>query len=237
MVFAQKALGRLFSPDLLCLALFAAAAASFALGRPAIGWTLAAAGAAAAAAALAFPGAVGACLARALARRTPARALPARVEGIAVLAGGAERVDAFCELVRRFPEARRLFIGAAGPTVLGRPHLRAAAEERMRLRGIDPATVVFEPRSRNTRENARCARELIGPAGVRLSWLLVTSDWHMPRALACFRAVGWSVTPHGCSEPLAYASWRAKRALLACATREWIALFAYRLLGFTRPIE
>jgi uncharacterized SAM-binding protein YcdF (DUF218 family) len=27
-------------------------------------------------------------------------------------------------------------------------------------------------------------------------WLLVTSAWHMPRALATFCAAGWNVTPY-----------------------------------------
>ncbi len=44
----------------------------------------------------------------------------------------------------------------------------------------------LEERSADTRENARFSAELLRAAGVRRI-LVVTSAWHMPRALACFR--------------------------------------------------
>src|SRR3546814_6900436 len=53
--------------------------------------------------------------------------------------------------------------------------------------GIDPARVRFEAQSRNTAENARLTAALVGQGDGR-PWLLVTSAWHMPRAVASFRA-------------------------------------------------
>jgi uncharacterized SAM-binding protein YcdF (DUF218 family) len=48
---------------------------------------------------------------------------------------------------------------------------------------------------RITSENTVLAAAMPGVDKSR-PWLLVTSAWHMPRALATFRAGGWSVTPY-----------------------------------------
>jgi uncharacterized SAM-binding protein YcdF (DUF218 family) len=62
-----------------------------------------------------------------------------------------------------------------------------------------------EPRSRNTWENARYSAELLAGQGVERV-LLVTHAWHMPRAMACFRAQGLDPVP----APTAFVSagWR-----------------------------
>jgi uncharacterized SAM-binding protein YcdF (DUF218 family) len=58
--------------------------------------------------------------------------------------------------------------------------------------GIASDRIVIEPRSRNTRENALESQRIIEKEGwTRL--LIVTSAFHMPRALACFRAIGVAV--------------------------------------------
>jgi uncharacterized SAM-binding protein YcdF (DUF218 family) len=50
----------------------------------------------------------------------------------------------------------------------------------------------LEPRSRNTGENSVFTKELVKPTpGER--WLLVTSAQYMPRAVGCFRKVGFPV--------------------------------------------
>ena len=49
-----------------------------------------------------------------------------------------------------------------------------------------------EDRSADTRENAAFSAEMLRPHGVRRV-LLVTSAWHMPRAVAAFEAAGISV--------------------------------------------
>ena len=59
-----------------------------------------------------------------------------------------------------------------------RPHLEKF--------GLDPARVVFEDRSRNTHENAVLTRELVRPAAGE-TWILITSAFHMPRAVGAFR--------------------------------------------------
>jgi uncharacterized SAM-binding protein YcdF (DUF218 family) len=51
-----------------------------------------------------------------------------------------------------------------------------------------------ETASNNTFENASFSRKLLEPAGIRRIYL-VTHAWHMPRAVAAFRAAGFDVVP------------------------------------------
>lgn len=60
--------------------------------------------------------------------------------------------------------------------------------------GLAPDRVVYEAASRTTHENAVLSAQLPGVDKAR-PWLLLTSAWHMPRAVAAFRAEGWNVTP------------------------------------------
>ncbi len=58
--------------------------------------------------------------------------------------------------------------------------------------GVPRERVMLENKSRNTAENAAFTKALVKPKpGER--WLLVTSAQHMPRAVGCFRRVGFPV--------------------------------------------
>jgi uncharacterized SAM-binding protein YcdF (DUF218 family) len=101
----------------------------------------------------------------------------------------------------------------------------------------------MEGRSRTTYENAAFTRPLIHPApGER--WLLVTSAYHMPRAMGVFRAQGLNLEAY----PV---DWRtrgwadAKRPFLTLsgglgrldtAVHEWVGLIGYRLTGRTQEL-
>jgi uncharacterized SAM-binding protein YcdF (DUF218 family) len=99
--------------------------------------------------------------------------------------------------------------------------------------GVARSRVTLESRSRNTTENAIFTKELMKPKpGER--WLLVTSAQHMPRAMGCFRQVGFPVEAY----PV---GWRTSTGigpgsvlssglqLTDSAVREWIGLLAYWL--------
>jgi uncharacterized SAM-binding protein YcdF (DUF218 family) len=75
-------------------------------------------------------------------------------------------------------------------------------------------------------------------------WLLVTSAYHMPRAIAAFRAAGFPIEAY----PV---DWRTRGAIDAVrpfaslgdglrrtdtAVREWVGLVAYRLAGKTAEL-
>ncbi|GJD49842.1 hypothetical protein OPKNFCMD_2577 [Methylobacterium crusticola] len=156
--------------------------------------------------------------------------------GQLVLNDAGERMIALGDLARRYPEARIVFSGGSG-------RLRGGASEAEIVRrhaaglGVEPGRLLYEERSRNTRENATYSAALAAPAaGER--WLLVTSAWHMPRAVGCFRRAGFPVTPYpvdyrtaGGDVPPAMAG----RGLFQTdvAVREWAGLLAYHLAGYT----
>ena len=72
-------------------------------------------------------------------------------------------------------------------------------------------------------------------------WLLVTSAFHMPRSMACFRHAGWDVLPW----PVDYRTAGRRDLLipfvspvegfrrLEFALKEWIGLAVYRITGRT----
>jgi uncharacterized SAM-binding protein YcdF (DUF218 family) len=55
--------------------------------------------------------------------------------------------------------------------------------------GIAKERIIVEPEARNTAENAQRSKALVDARGFR-SIVIVTSAFHMPRSLGCFRAAG-----------------------------------------------
>jgi uncharacterized SAM-binding protein YcdF (DUF218 family) len=189
-------------------------------------------------------------------RFPPPESWPAEVDGVVVLGGmvdpfvsrargqlilgdAVERLLAFAEFGRRYPRAQLVFSGGSG--VLGRQDATEAETLRPHLAqfGLDPARVVFEGRSRNTYENAVFTRDLVRPAPGE-TWVLVTSAFHMPRAMGAFRRAGWTVVPYPVDyhlEPAQAGAWGfdflAGFGSLRAALHEWTGLVVYRLTGRT----
>lgn len=159
--------------------------------------------------------------------------------GVQLRASG-ERLAAGAELARRFPGARVLLLGGGGALRdLGGPAVSEAsiAAEFMRRHGVAEARLTLEERSRNTAENAArgLAQVEARPGEV---WVLVTSAYHMPRAIRSFAAAGW---PEVVAYPVDFRSvpvgagigWNLPEnmELLNIAIREWVGGVAYRLTG------
>ncbi|MEP7050446.1 MAG: YdcF family protein [Pseudomonadota bacterium] len=60
--------------------------------------------------------------------------------------------------------------------------------------GVPESALERELMSLSTRQNAHYAAKLWLPRGLRRI-AVVTCDWHMPRALACFRGAGFDAQP------------------------------------------
>ena len=156
-------------------------------------------------------------------------------DGIIVLGGeSGERITVLAELNRRFPQARLVYSGHEA-TPQGQELLTKFA----RLGG-DPARVTTEAQSRTTYENAAYSRQLLNPQPSE-RWLLITSAFHMPRAVGCFRRAGFRVEPYPMQYITAHRpqSWlnsiNVSESLrnLDIAAKEWIGLVVYRLMGWT----
>ena len=189
-----------------------------------------------------------------LEQRFPAHAGEAPVTGIIVLGGSVESLEstrrgqfvtngagermlALGDLARRYPDARLVFSGGPGP--LGAPGSEATAVRRFAgSLGVEPDRITFEGTSRNTRENAAFTAAIVPPkAGER--WLLVTSAFHMPRAVGCFRAVGYEIVAYpvdyrtaGSDDRQGFVLGSDGLSLLDFAAKEWVGLVAYRLAGY-----
>jgi len=158
--------------------------------------------------------------------------------GTIVANESAERVLDTIRLALRYGQARILISGGGG-TVFGDGAAEAPiVADFLKSLGIDPARILVEDRSRTTYENAAFSRVLVEPkAGER--WLLVTSAWHMPRAVGVFAQAGFSVTPYPVDfraggrgnnhRPFAFVSDGLRR--LDVGAKEWAGLVGYYATG------
>jgi uncharacterized SAM-binding protein YcdF (DUF218 family) len=159
------------------------------------------------------------------------------LRGDIALNEAAERLTEAVALARAYPQARLVISGGEGALVPSNGAEADAARLLLERLGVAPERIEVENRSRNTVENAMFSKALIVPKpGER--WLLITSGWHMPRAIGCFRAAGFAVeaypvdfrTPgQGRLWPFFFASDGLRR--LDMASREWIGLASYYLTG------
>src|SRR5262245_13525656 len=149
-----------------------------------------------------------------------------------VFFGFAERLTMTADLARRYPTARVLVSGgSADPTL---PSEAKVHGDLLTVLGVDPSRIELEERSINTCDSARNVAATIKDAPGR--WLLVTSAFHLPRSVACFREMGLDIVPY----PAGYESRTnslvrlgANLRNLSLALHEWIGLLAYRLMGET----
>jgi uncharacterized SAM-binding protein YcdF (DUF218 family) len=104
----------------------------------------------------------------------------------------AERYTEGAALALRLPHARLVFSGGSGALIATELPEADTAERLFTALGVARSRLTLEDRSRDTFENAVFTKRLIDPKpGER--WLLVTSAWHMPRAVGCFRKAGFAV--------------------------------------------
>lgn len=188
-------------------------------------------------------------------RAYPANPTLTRVDGIILLGGsedtrvadfwgqaqvneGGDRYLAALALARRFPQARLLFTGGSGALrdLIGSGGTEAAmAGQIFRDQGIAPERLLLEDQARNTAENARLSLALAAPTRGEV-WVLVTSAFHMPRAMRSFAQAGWTGLK---AYPVDYRTsafrdgigWdlAANIAVLNIAIKEQVGQFAYRL--------
>ena len=157
-------------------------------------------------------------------------------DGIILLGGGGiVEIDAVSRLSQDYPKARLIFSGFDATDSIDKLKLKIFAGL-----GGDPARVYVESRPRTTSEDALYTAAVLKPKPTE-RWLLVTSALHMPRAVGCFRVVGFQVEPYPVefrtvrSQPSAGLFSPGSETLndLDRAAKEWIGLIAYRLMGKT----
>lgn len=152
----------------------------------------------------------------------------------------AERLTEGVRLALRHPQARVVFTGGVGGFITGGTDAAGPVGQLLEDYGIARDRIVLERTSRNTHENALFVKDLVAPKpGER--WVLVTSAYHMPRAVGVFRHAGFDVVPY----PVDFRTRGAvdlKRLFerigaglerTDLAFKEWVGLAAYFLTGRT----
>jgi uncharacterized SAM-binding protein YcdF (DUF218 family) len=156
-----------------------------------------------------------------------------------VVNDAAERPIYLADLARRFPAARLVFSGGSG-FIRGGIAEADILSRQADVSGVPRTRLILENRSRNTQENAAFSASLVQPKpGER--WLLVTSAWHMPRAVGCFRQAGFTVDAfpvdyrtRGWSDLTRFNGFASDGLFqLDLAVKEWIGLVVYRWSGYT----
>ena len=111
-----------------------------------------------------------------------------------------ERADRLLAPLRLYQEGKVkkiLLSGGSGDLLHDRPAEALVARQYLLGMGIPDSVLILESRSINTAQNAAFSAQKIErlyPQGARC--LLVTSAWHIPRALLHFKRAGLAVSPY-----------------------------------------
>lgn len=98
------------------------------------------------------------------------------------------RLTEAVRLLRVLPEARLIVSGPAEGAHASHATVLARAAESL---GIEPRRIVYIDQAHDTEDEALATQRLVGGQ----SFALVTSAWHMPRAMALFRHAGLAPLP------------------------------------------
>jgi uncharacterized SAM-binding protein YcdF (DUF218 family) len=148
--------------------------------------------------------------------------------------GAAGRISATSRLAKRYPQARIVYAGGAEAET---------AAQVFEDFGVPRVRVEIEDRSRNTIENAIFTKKVVNPKlGER--WLLVTSAFHMPRAMGVFRRNDFPVEAYpvdwrtsGPQDLLSFSlSFSDGLGRVDLGVHEWTGLIAYWVFGKTSAL-
>lgn len=180
--------------------------------------------------------------------------LPEKVDGIIVLGGGedlkrslswqvaelglgGDRYIGAAHLASLYPEVPVIFTGGSNLIRLQDSGKEGQmAEHLLSTVGIAPTRLIVESQSRNTYENFVHTKPLLPKANGR--YLLVTSAFHMPRAVGLARQQQIEVIPYPVDYRSNSAAYRQvdfdlfdHLKALEPAWHEWIGLIVYHLTG------
>jgi uncharacterized SAM-binding protein YcdF (DUF218 family) len=131
---------------------------------------------------------------------------------------------------------RLLFTGGEGELFANDLTEAERARRFFTAQGVPDTQLLLESASRTTFENAVFSKALPG-VDTSQAWLLVTSAWHMPRAMAAFERAGWQVTAYpvdfraGQATPWTQYSMDGGVKKWRIGLHEVIGLWIYRLTG------
>ncbi len=129
--------------------------------------------------------------------------LPSHLDGILILGGpsgpgltrehgqvsfneAGERLTESVKLIKNYQSSKIIFSGGSHTYV---------AKKFFSEMDIDVSDIIFESKSRNTFENILFSKKIINPKEFE-NWLLVTSSFHMSRAINVAEKLNWKFIPY-----------------------------------------
>jgi uncharacterized SAM-binding protein YcdF (DUF218 family) len=159
--------------------------------------------------------------------------------GQTVFDEGGERITEAVILAKRFPQARVVYTSGTNSVRGGSSSEALQAKDLMAEMGVAPDRVTTEDKARNTEENASFTAAIVHPEPSQ-RWVIVTSAFHMPRAMGVFEKAGF----HPIAYPVSFYTlgpgfddfrpiFDPERNLrtFQLALHEWIGLAAYWATG------
>jgi uncharacterized SAM-binding protein YcdF (DUF218 family) len=161
------------------------------------------------------------------------------IRGQTVFDEGGERITEAVILAKRFPQARIVYTSGTNSVFGGTSNEAARARDLMVAMGVARDRIAIEDKARNTEENATFSAAIVHPDASQ-RWVVVTSAFHMPRAMGVFEKAGF----HPIAYPVSFYTtgrWfddfrptidplgNLKTFMLAL--HEWVGLAAYWAAG------
>jgi uncharacterized SAM-binding protein YcdF (DUF218 family) len=137
---------------------------------------------------------------------------------------------------------RKIFLSGGSGSILEKDVLESYLLKDYLLKlGIPDSAIIVEGHSKNTRENALFSKPLLDSLNKNGRYLLITSAFHMPRALRCFKKVGINVTAFSVDRYSGPRKFIFDHAFIPATDamdgwnvlfHEWIGLITYKIAGY-----
>ena len=159
------------------------------------------------------------------------------------LNGSAERLTESIELIKKYPKAKVFFAGGTAESIqypdLSHSYVAKKFYESL---GINIQNIYFDNESRNTYENILFAKKKFDP-NKNEKWVLVTSAFHLKRAISIGEKIGWELIPYATDYKLPK-KFRLKISFnffsnlgsFQHSSHEWIGIISYYLMGRSSKI-
>ena len=158
------------------------------------------------------------------------------------LSGSVERLTESIQLINQYPLAKIIFSGGSG--TLKKFSLTQGEVVKMLFNNfdIDTSKIIFELNARNTYENILLSKKIANPMPSE-NWLLVTSAFHMSRAMNVAETLEWTFIPFAVDFKvsknffwLPSLNFFENMNTFQFSSHEWIGLLAYYLMGRSNKI-
>jgi uncharacterized SAM-binding protein YcdF (DUF218 family) len=135
-----------------------------------------------------------------------------------------------------------IFTGGSGSIEFPEKKEGFYVQKYLKSIGVPDSAMVIESQSKNTYENAIFTKKMMDSLGLKGNYLLVTSAYHMPRAMAVFKKAGYTnLTPYLTNRMSGARRFTPDHLLipnpnalfsLQFLIHEWMGYITYKLKGY-----